>query len=344
MNTIPSKNILIIQTAFIGDTILASHFAKEVKNKYPESNIHFLLRKGNESVIDGLPFIFKTWIWDKNGGKFKNLVKLIFELRKISFEIVFNLHRHTNSGIVTTFVHSPIKVGFKENPLSFFYSHKMKHIIPQKPTDNSLVELHEIDRNFSLLKLVNPNSTKIEDRPFLPIKEVDYQKVKIFQQRPYFVIAPASVWFTKAWSASKFRELTLELIPHGEVYFLGAPGDFQLCENIRKDISLTYNLCGKLSLLESAALMKGALRVFVNDSAPLHLASCVNAKITAIFCSTVPAFGYTPLSEKFKIIDVGNDLSCRPCGLHGHNRCPLGHYECSEGISSKKVFDTYFSQ
>ena len=57
------------------------------------------------------------------------------------------------------------------------------------------------------------------------------------------------------------------------------------------------NRAGELSLLQSAALMQGAAMNYVNDSAPLHLASAVNAPVTAIFCSTVPAFGFTPLSE-----------------------------------------------
>ena len=71
MSHLQSKTILIIQTAFIGDTILASHFARAVKDQYPNSKIHFFLRKGNESVIEGLPTIEKTWVWSKENGKTK---------------------------------------------------------------------------------------------------------------------------------------------------------------------------------------------------------------------------------------------------------------------------------
>jgi heptosyltransferase-2 len=134
--------------------------------------------------------------------------------------------------------------------------------------------------------------------------------------------------------------LAKELVKLGKVYFIGAPGDKELCDRIGKDFSNTENLCGGLSLLDSAALMKKAKRVFVNDSAPLHLASSVNARTTAIFCSTVPEFGYTPLADDSVVIDVGNTLSCRPCGLHGHKACPLGHFKCSLDIEVKKVLQT----
>lgn len=329
-----SKTILIIQTAFIGDTILASQFARAVKDRYPDSKIHFFLRKGNESVIQGLPTIEKTWIWDKQGGKTKNLIKLICELRKIKFDMVFNLHRHFNSGLVTAFMKSPMKAGFKQNPLSFFYTRKINHQIPDPRG------WHEVQRNLELIPNYQIDQNSKRYKPELPIQQKNVDKVANYTHGDYFVVAPASVWFTKAWSEHKYRELTAELVKIGKVYFIGAGSDKELCDRIRKDYPNTENLCGMLNLLDSAALMKNAKRVFVNDSAPLHLASCVNAKTTAIFCSTVPAFGYTPLADDSVVVDVGNGLSCRPCGLHGYKACPLGHFKCSEDIEIKKVLAT----
>lgn len=331
MTDASSKTILIIQTAFIGDTILASHFARAVKEMYPDSKVHFFLRKGNESVIQGLPTIEKTWVWDKDGGKAKNLFKLISELRKINFDMVFNLHRHFNSGLVTAMMKSPVKAGFRQNPLSFFYTRKINHQIPDPRG------WHEVQRNLELIPDYPIVDNQKKYRPELPLRPKNFDKVAPYKTENYFVVAPASVWFTKAWSELKYRELTGELVKMGKVIFIGAPSDKDLCDRIRKDYPNTENLCGALNLLDSAALMKDARRVFVNDSAPLHLASCVNAKTTAIFCSTVPAFGYTPLAEDSVVVDVGDSLQCRPCGLHGYKACPLGHFKCSEDIEIKKI-------
>lgn len=331
MTNTSSKTILIIQTAFIGDTILASQFARAVKERYPDYKIHFFLRKGNESVIEGLSTIEKTWVWDKKGGKTKNLIRLILELRKINFEMVFNLHRHFNSGLVSMMMKSPMKAGFSQNPLSFFYTRKIKHQIPDPRG------WHEVQRNLELIPNYHIVDNSKNYRPELPLLQKNFDKVSPYTEGNYFVVAPASVWYTKAWSESKYRLLTEELSKSGKVYFIGAPSDKELCDRIRKDFPNTENLCGGLSLLDSAALMQKARRVFVNDSAPLHLASCVNAKTTAIFCSTIPAFGYTPLSEDSVVIDVGQELACRPCGLHGHNICPQSHFNCSEKVEIKAV-------
>src|SRR5690606_19138085 len=96
--------------------------------------------------------------------------------------------------------------------------------------------------------------------------------------------------------------------------------------------SKVHNLAGELDLLESAALISLAQMTHVNDSAPLHLASAMNAPVTAYFCSTVPEFGFGPLSETHKIVQTSEALSCRPCGLHGKKSCPEGHFKCGTGI------------
>ena len=132
------------------------------------------------------------------------------------------------------------------------------------------------------------------------------------------------------------------MLKHFTIYLLGAPGDHALCENI--SLSTTHasvqNLAGKLSFLESAALMADAVMNYVNDSAPMHFASAVNAPVTAIFCSTVPAFGYTPLSDVSYIIETPEKLNCRPCGLHGYKACPEKHFKCAMTIETDRLIQT----
>src|SRR2546430_12119239 len=100
------------------------------------------------------------------------------------------------------------------------------------------------------------------------------------------------------------------------------------------------NLCGKLSFLQSAALMKETAMNYVNDSAPMHFASAVNAPVTAVYCSTLPSFGFGPLSDKRFIVEIQHPLSCRPCGLHGRPVCPLGHFKCAYDIEDTQLLNT----
>jgi heptosyltransferase-2 len=96
-------------------------------------------------------------------------------------------------------------------------------------------------------------------------------------------------------------------------------------------------MAGNLTFLESAALMKGAKMNFTNDSAPMHLASAVDAPVTVVYCSTIPGFGFGPLSTNSNIVEVREKLSCRPCGLHGRRSCPEKHFKCALDIRADQL-------
>jgi heptosyltransferase-2 len=65
--------ILVIQTAFIGDVVLATGLLEKLHAKFPDASIDILVRKGNESLFDQHPFMHEVLIWDKKNGKYKDL-------------------------------------------------------------------------------------------------------------------------------------------------------------------------------------------------------------------------------------------------------------------------------
>jgi len=93
-----------------------------------------------------------------------------------------------------------------------------------------------------------------------------------------------------------------------------------------------------LDLLDSAALMQKAVINLVNDSAPMHIASAMNASTCVIYCSTIPQFGYGPLSDNSLILEVTEGMTCRPCGLHGRTNCPEKHFNCAYQIDLQPLF------
>jgi len=324
---------LIIQTAFIGDVVLATVLADALKRKYPDAEIHFLLKKGNEALLENHPSVDRLFIWDKKNGKYRNLFRLIAELRKTRYTEIFNLQRFFSSGLITLLARAGRRSAFDKNPLSFLFSGKIAHRIPDMREGRPI---HEAERN--LLFLQAPGSEP--PRPTLYPSEQDRQKVEsIAETKAYFVIAPSSIWYTKQWPIEKWKELLMRLPLTHRVFLVGSAeerGKASLLEKIHPD---TVNLCGELSMMQTVALMEKAEHVFTNDSAPLHFASAVNARHTAIFTSTVPEFGFGPLSEYGRIAQTNLDLKCRPCGLHGKRSCPRKHFKCATSISAVQVFN-----
>ena len=323
------KRILIIQTAFIGDVILATALLESVHKTLPEAKIDFLLRKGNEGLLENHPYLNDVLIWHKKEGKFKSLRNLLKKIRREKYDWVVNLQRFGSTGFLTAFSGASVKVGFDKNPFSFAFSHTAKHQVGDGT--------HEIDRN---LLLVRSLISVERHMPKLYPAAADFAAVEQYQLKPYICIAPSSVWFTKQFPADQWIKFINELDPKFKIYLLGAPTDQALADNIsgasdfQGDIE---NLCGKLGFLQSAALMQNSVMNYVNDSAPMHISSAMNAPVTAVFCSTVPEFGFGPLSNQSHIVEVQEKLSCRPCGLHGYKKCPEGHFKCAYDIQTEQL-------
>lgn len=314
------KRILFIQTAFLGDVILATAAIAEAKRLFPAAEIDIVVKKGNESLLENNPKISHVFVFNKTNGKFKEILRLKKVFRARKYDIVFNFHRFGSSGILTVLSGAKQKYGFRKNPFSFAFTKRFEHEIGNGT--------HEVERN---LQLLNEFGAQPLARPELYPSDSSWEKTHPFKSNPYYCLAPASVWFTKQLPEHKWIELIQRLGTTPTIYLIGAPGDHTLCERIKETVQQNnvVNLAGQLNLLDSAALMKDAVRNFVNDSGPLHIASAMNAPVTAFFCSTVPEFGFGPLSEDRKILEV-RGLDCRPCGLHGHKACPQGHFKCGE--------------
>ena len=325
--------LLVIQTAFTGDVVLATAVVEKLHSKYPTAQIDFLLRKGNEGLLQQHPFITNLLVWDKKNGKNKNLVKIALRVRKEHYTHVINLHRFATSGLITFLSGAKYKAGFDKNPFSFCYTKKVVHTISAPYSDNPI---HEVQRNQMLIANITDPDAAL---PKLYPTKTDYDAVKQYQVSPYICIAPSSVWFTKQFPAEKWIELINALPAHYRIYLLGARSDNTLAEGIVSKVSHQHiqSLCGKLSFLQSAALMQSADMNYANDSAPLHFASAMNAPVTAVFCSTVPAFGFGPLRENGKLVEIKEKLYCRPCGLHGHKACPEGHFRCAMEITNEQL-------
>lgn len=311
--------------------ILATPIIEKLHYHFPDAIIDFLLKKGNESLFRDHPKLRKIISWDKSNNKYLNLFKIIKSIRRDKYDYLINIQRFTSSGIITVFSGAKTTIGFDKNPLSLFFNKKIKHKIGEK-------NIHEVERNLELIRDITDDSTfNVKLYP----SEADFKKTESYKTEKYICIAPASLWYTKQFPAEKWIEFIKRTGQRFKIFLLGSTADKQLCSDIILAAAnpKVVNLAGELNLLETAALMKDAHMNFVNDSAPQHIASAMNAPITSIFCSTIPDFGFGPLSDDSVVIETTEKLNCRPCGLHGLKECPEKHFKCALSISIDQLLD-----
>ncbi len=320
---ISAEKFLVIQTAFIGDAILASAILEKLHSFFPEAQIDYLIRKGNEQLFEKHPFIKKLLTWDKKKSKLKHQFEIISQIRNEKYDYVINCQRYFSSGLFTVLSGAKYTIGFQKNPLSFLFNKVVIH---------NFDGIHEVERNQKLIEYFTDQ---------YPAKPRLYPNTTLkIHHSTFITISPSSVWFTKQFPKHKWIEF-IDKVPESiEIHLLGAFADKNYNDEIidlsnRK--SGIYNKAGKYTLLKSADLMQSAIMNFVNDSAPMHLCSAVNAPVCAVYCSTIPEFGFGPLSDISHSIEVDEKLDCRPCGIHGHKACPKGHFKCAEDIEIGKL-------
>ncbi len=109
------NSFLIIQTAFIGDVILATPLIEKLGHCYPQASIDFLLRKGNEDLLKEHPYLRKVLIWDKKQGKYSQLLTTLKSIRLEHYDYVINLQRFFSTGIITALSGAKQTMGFAKN-------------------------------------------------------------------------------------------------------------------------------------------------------------------------------------------------------------------------------------
>ena len=319
---------LVYQTAFLGDLILTSPLLKSLRKSFGNSEVFLFVRKGFEDVFRGFEGISVISLKEKSPLKVAKL------FRELSVDVALSPHRSHRASLSLFLSRIRRRIGFNTSGFSFLYTDRVPHEFRRG--------IHEVDRNLSLLKPLEDEFEVIYDRePEIPVSSTESESVveKFSLKRPYIVLAPGSVWHTKAWVPEYYGEVAKFFLKEGyRVVLVGSKGDEPYCQRAwessdRKSI----NLCGKTSLREFFSIVKEAALVISNDSSPVHVAVSLKTPVIEIYGSTVPDFGFYPYGEG-DIVEL-KGLECRPCGIHGRRRCPEGHFKCMVDLKPEIVIE-----
>ncbi|MCB1190533.1 MAG: lipopolysaccharide heptosyltransferase II [Leptospiraceae bacterium] len=333
------KKILIIQTAFLGDLVLTTPFVREVYRKFQPCQISILVNRGTETILENNPYIHKVIPLNKEEIK-KSLwkfLRFIKEIGSLRFNMVLSPHFSHRSSLISYFSGAKVRIGYKESGFSFLHTHTIHRPIS---------EIHEVDKLFSLI--YKPDEYPSQKRPELYLTEKvfreteNFLKDKFIEKSNYILVSPSSVWETKKMPEQKFVELIRIILQktNYQVLLSGSKKDLDLCAKIQGEVNdpKVINIAGETNLQTLACVISLSKAVVTNDSSPTHFASAFNVPTVVIYGATVPNFGYTPLSEKYYLAEV-DDLSCRPCGIHGGNKCPQNHFSCMLNQDTNKIFE-----
>ena len=330
-------NVLILQTSFLGDTVLTLPLIGEVRRRFPVKKLSVLCLPVSRELLQDHPAIDEIITYDKKHSQcgWTGLRHIARAVKNKNFTIALTPHKSLRSALILYLAAIPQRVGFRQSR-GWFLFQKRAARNPQR---------HDVERNLSVLQAFGVSPEDCRRTIELPVKPhlqniVDRKLAALgVNDHPRIIgVSPGSVWPTKRWSAAGFAALIRMLRDkhNCQVLLFGGSDDAPVVEDVQRQCGeAAINLVGRIDLHEFPAAISRC-RVFVtNDSGPMHIAVARQVPVVAVFCATTPDLGFYPYTSN--AIVVQRRLACRPCASHGGRRCPLGTEDCIRQIFPETV-------
>lgn len=326
------REILVLQTAFLGDAVLTRPLLEGLKAAFPAARLTVVARPETIPVFSDL---CETVTWDSlaPAGGLLRVFRLAAAIRARGCDLAVIPHRSFRAAFIAWLAGIPYRVGFDSSQGRIWLTHRVPFAWP----------MHDLERNLTLLAPFGKTPPSPRLTGTAPKDAAASIAGKLQREdcegRTLIGVHPGSAWPTKRWPAERFAELIRRLCrnPATRVILIGGRQDRELCEQVRRDagVGVCHDWAGETTLPELMALMPRLSLFVTNDSGPMHVATAFGVPTLAIFGPTTRELGFFPYGEGNRVVEV--DLECRPCALHGGKNCPLDHFLCMRLITVGQV-------
>ncbi len=329
-----ARRTLLVQTSYLGDTILSTPLIAALHQLHPRGQLWLMTTPASAGLVADDPLVHQVIAFDKRGRDkgFAGVLRMSRRLRRLGFDRAYALQRSYRTALILALSGIPHRTGFQSAKFSFvFHSRQVRRN-----------DQHDVLRNLALLTGEAPLSvfdTALRLFP-PPLERITPELAALVRHpRPYVLLVPGSAWKTKRWYWKHFRTVAERLTGRGyRVFLMGAPADRDVGRRVAGDLPVV-DLTGHTSVPASVVLVQHAAGVVCNDSMAQHLASAFGKPCVVVFCATSPAFGFGPWQNPNAVVVEAQDLACKPCARHGSRRCPTGTQACMETPQPQAVLD-----
>jgi len=331
-------NILIIKQTSLGDLLHSTVAIDAIKSKYPEAKITYMVDESCLDIVKYNPNIDKIILFHLNSllklikkNPFKALKYIydkIKEVRSQFFDIAFDLQGLERSVIFLYFAKAKEKYVKGRYPFLKGFRNKKIHAIDEILSVLNLAGIFKKDAKMSL-----HIPTFIDEKVLSLIEKINPDK------KPLITISPFTRWETKNWGLDKFKHLLKLLAQKDYIVVLTATKEYQssldsimedsiikdstnqdstIKDSIIKDSTIkdsqkgkVFNLAGKLSILEFAALINHSDLLVSCESFPPHIASALHKKVIVLMGPTDER-RIGPINTTYRLIRAEN-VKCSRC-------------------------------
>jgi ADP-heptose:LPS heptosyltransferase len=321
---------LIIRFSSIGDIVLTTPVIRCIK-KQLQAEVHFVTKHPYKSLVEHNPYIDKIFVLESG------INKTIAVLKHEHYDYVIDLHHNLRTAWM--------KLRLPGKHFSFDKLNFEKWLLVNLKI-NKMPALHIVDRYLHTVKTLGVKNDNEGLDYFLPqnFENESVSDTIPYESFKYVAVVIGAQHQTKQLPVNKLISICKQL--NRPFVLLGGAADVVPANEIAKEVNQCFNACGKLSLHQSAFVLKHAAYVLTHDTGLMHIAAAFNKRIISVWGSTVPAFGMTPYfgynrMQGSAFIAEVSDLKCRPCSKIGYNACPKKHFNCMNLIDEKSIIATF---
>lgn len=277
----------------IGDVLTTSILFEALKERYPNSELHYVINSHTYPVVENNPFIdkfiFVTPEMEKSKGKFYDL--LIY-IKKKQFDTVVDVYGKTSSNLMSLICGASTKISEKKWYTKWLYNHTFTNYKSTK----SIAGL-AIENRLQLLKPLDIDSSKIyKPKIYLTKKEIENAELflkssDIDLQKPLYMISVLGSGESKTYPFNYMAQVLdsiVEVKKDAQILFNYIPKQEEDAKSILKlckdktQSRIYFNVFGK-SLREFLSITHHCTALIGNEGGATNMAKALNIPTFTIF-------------------------------------------------------------
>lgn len=317
LNSFSLKKVLIIRFSSIGDIILTTPVLRCIKQQL-SIEVHYLTKKSFSGLLQHNPNVDVLHCIDKEID-----VELIEKLKAEQFDFLVDLHGNWRSMRIKKVLGVPYKTFVKLNLQKWLLIHLGINLMPGQ---------HVADRYLDTVAHLGVSN----DHKGLDYFMASETLVDVDLNKSFIAWSIGGSFTPKKLAAAQVAEVCNKMdVP---VYLLGGPQEVEDAEAIIEACGQPNikNFCGKLSLDQTALLIKKSRVLLSNDTGLMHIGAAFKKSIVSFWGCTKPSLGFAPYAAASDSVEILSKISKRPCSKHGKS-CKHKNLGCIKFIDSKDI-------
>ncbi len=348
------KKILIVNNFGIGDVLFSTPLVSALQLSDPGALVSYICNPRTADFLRQDPRINKVFVYDRDAfvavyrrSPWNFMMKwkaFVDEIHGAGYDTAYDLSGGSALSLALLLAGIPRRIGFDYKGRGRWLTHK----IPLYGYEGR----HVIEYNMDLLALGGGGGMVAGGQPlmrlFVPVQDqswaADFLGAQGLADKSFLIMYPGggASWGRdaglKRWPAESWVKLAEKIIERSTlpIILMGDKNEESLCRQVAGAVQRPLIvLAGQTTLLQSAALMRQARAVIVNDGGPLHMAVACGVRTVSLFGPVDPVvYGPFPVGE-YKVLVKG--MLCQPC-YRKFRMSSCTHLSCLKTLTVDAVY------